>query len=262
MDYVKQKIRIVLPAYNEEENLPKLFGRIDLLANQVPYLDIDVLVVNDGSKDNTLKVAQAYEPKNYTLSAYDLQPNRGLAGALRKGFEIGTEGLKDTDVLVVLDADDSHNPALIEQMVKQVNAGSHLVIASRFQRGARIKGLTEFRKFTGWAAGFIFRICAPITGVRDYTCGYRAYKVSMLRKMNAEYGDKFIEEQGFACMAEVLLKIAAEDAIIHEVPMILRYDFKMGESKMNVMQTVKRTLQLAIFKNRQIKNGSLKPKKL
>ena len=90
----------------------------------------------------------------------------------------------------------------------------------------------------------MFRLFIPIKGVRDFTCGFRAYKVEMLNTVNAKYGDKLIEEQGFACMAEIIIKMGKTGAIIHEMPMILRYDRKIGDSKMNVSKTIKQTLKL------------------
>ncbi len=238
-----QKIHIFLPSYNEALNLPKLLKRIDFLAEQCPYWEFKVIVVNDGSKDDTLSVAENY-PSKIKKQVVDLQPNRGLAGAMRAGFEAAIVGLQGTDIVIALDADDSHNPLLIERMVKQANEGSDIVIASRYRDGARIHGLERYREIASSGAGYLFRIAKPIRGVRDYTCGFRAYKVSILNEVLAKYGDKFIEEQGFSCMAEILIKLSTLKPIIHEVPMILRYDQKEGESKMNFWSTVKKTLHL------------------
>lgn len=240
---MNQKIHIFLPSYNEELNLPRLLSRIDSFAQQVPYWDVKVLVINDGSKDNTLSVAQNFQTK-IKKEVVNLQPNRGLAGAMREGFNNALVGLSDNDAVVALDADDSHNPFLIERMIKQLNEGSDVVIASRYQYGARIYGLEKYREIASWVAGYLFRITAPIKGVRDYTCGFRAYRVSKLKEVMNHYQDNFIQEQGFSCMAEILLKIAKQKAIIHEVPMILRYDRKEGESKLNFFKTVKQTLRL------------------
>jgi dolichol-phosphate mannosyltransferase len=245
---MKQKLHIILPAYNEELNLPNLLGRIDRFAMQVPYADIEVFVINDGSTDNTSIVAKDFR-MSIGKKVIDLVPNRGLAGAMRSGIAEGLTGLNDNDVLIALDADDSHNPFLIERMVKQINEGSDVVIASRYRSGSRIHGLTVFRKFTSWTAGMMFRIFLPVKGVRDYTCGFRAYRAEILRQALSRYKDKFIEEQGFACMAEILLKLAKQKAIFHEVPFILRYDRKKGSSKMKVMKTVRETIGL-IFKYR------------
>lgn len=246
-------ITIVLPAYNEEESLPPLLGRINEAYNLYKW-DASVLVVNDGSKDRTLEVARNFKADIH-IDVLDIQPNSGLANAINMGIRKAIEGLKDTDIVVTLDADDSQNPFLIERMAQQVAEGSDLVIASRYQPGARIKGLKRSRKFFSWAAGSLFRVVVGFEGIKDYTCGFRAYRVNMLRKTIAYYGDKFITQKGFGCMVEILLKVASQSATMNEVPMILRYDLKQGESKMNVSRTMKQTLKLLL----DYKMGRLDP---
>lgn len=246
-------IRIVLPAYNEEESLPPLLQKINEAYNYYKW-DASVLVVNDGSKDNTLAVARSFKA-DIPIDVLDIQPNSGLANAINMGMRKAITGLKDTDIVVTLDADDSQNPFLIQRMAQQVAEGSDLVIASRYQPGARIKGLKRSRTFFSWAAGMLFRVMVGFEGIKDYTCGFRAYRVDMLKKTINYYGDKFITQKGFGCMVEVLLKVASQSATMNEVPMILRYDLKQGESKMNVQKTMKQTLKLLM----DYKTGKLKP---
>jgi dolichol-phosphate mannosyltransferase len=246
-------ITIVLPAYNEEESLPPLLNRINEAYNLFKW-DAHVLVVNDGSKDNTLGVAKAFKG-DIAVDVLDIQPNSGLANAINQGIRKAIEGRKDTDIVVTLDADDSQNPFLIQRMMQQIAEGSDLVIASRYQPGARIKGLKTSRKFFSWAAGLLFRVFVGFEGIKDYTCGFRAYRVDMLRKTISYYGDKFITQKGFGCMVELLLKVASQSATMNEVPMILRYDLKQGESKMNVQKTMKQTLKLLF----DYKTGRINP---
>ncbi len=246
-------ITIVLPAYNEEESLPPLLQRINDAYNLFKW-DASVLVVNDGSKDNTLGVARGFKG-DIKVDVLDIQPNSGLANAINQGMRKAIEGLKDTDIVVTLDADDSQNPFLIQRMMQQIAEGSDLVIASRYQPGARIKGLKASRKLFSWAAGMLFRVFVGFEGIKDYTCGFRAYRVDMLRKTIKYYGDKFITQKGFGCMVEVLLKVASQSATMNEVPMILRYDLKQGESKMNVSKTMKQTLKLLL----DYKMGKINP---
>ena len=246
-------IRIVLPAYNEEESLPPLLHRINEACNLYKW-DASVLVVNDGSRDNTLNVARGFKG-DIPVEVLDIQPNSGLANAINNGIRTAIIGLKDTDIVVTMDADDSQTPFLIQRMALQIAEGSDLVIASRYQPGARIKGLKKSRKFFSWAAGLLFRFAVGFEGIKDYTCGFRAYRVDMLRKTIAYYGDKFITQKGFGCMVEVLLKVASQSATMNEVPMILRYDLKQGESKMNVNKTMKQTLKLLL----DYKTGKLNP---
>ncbi len=247
------KVTIVLPAYNEEESLPPLLGRIDR-ASKLYNWDAEVVVVNDGSKDNTLNVAQNFKA-NVPISVLDLQPNRGLAGALREGLLHAVSISGEDDVIVTLDADDSQNPFLINQMLHEIAIGADLVIASRYQKGAHIRGLKSSRKLMSWAAGMLFRMFVGFDGVKDYTCGFRAYRTSFLKNVMDLYKDNFITQKGFGCMVEVLLKFGSNNAIINEVPMILRYDQKQGASKMQVNRTIKQTLRLLY----SYKTGRLKP---
>lgn len=237
-----QKIILLLPAYNEAESLPNLLERVDELKTTYHY-PIEVLIVNDGSSDETLNIARSYGD-----SFVDIQPNSGLANVLRVGINRAIEMMNHNDILVIMDADDSHPPGLIPRMVQQINEGSDIVIASRYVKGSRIKGLSGLRKFLSRIASFIFQIFTPIKGVKDYTCGYRAYRVQLLKEMVQKYEDKLIEEKGFGSTAEILLKSRKFKPIVHEVPFILRYDLKLSDSKMNVSKTIKQTLKL-IFKN-------------
>ena len=244
------KIRVLLPAYNEELSLPPLLKRLDNF-KQASGLHLDVLVVNDGSVDGTLDVA-----KNYTggirVLVYDQQPNQGLAAAMRNGLRESIAGLEDNDIVVSMDADDSHDPEAMLAMVSKISAGADLVIASRYQPGAEIHGLSPFRKFLSLAAGQMFGIFARVKGAKDYTCGYRAFRVSLVRKAIEHFGDRLIEQQGFACTPEILLKMNVLRPRVEEVPFILRYDLKQGESKMNVGKTTRQAL-LLIWKSRNFK---------
>jgi dolichol-phosphate mannosyltransferase len=247
------KLTIVLPAYNEEQSLPPLLEKINKAYQQYGW-NARVVVVNDGSKDNTLEVAKNYKA-DVPIEVLDLQPNRGLAGAIREGLTYAASISGPNDVIVTLDADDSQNPFLIQRMLHHISEGSDLVIASRYQHGARILGLKASRKLMSWTAGMLFRVFVGFPGVKDYTCGFRAYRAGFLQKVIDIYKDSFITQKGFGCMVEILLKFGTEKAVIHEVPMILRYDLKQGASKMNVNSTVKQTLRLLY----SYKTGSLKP---
>lgn len=239
---MKSKIILLAPAYNEEKSVQGLMARIQLLVDNHD-LDFEFVLVNDGSADKTLEVVKAFKC-TYHVVTIDVQPNQGLANAMRTGLEYAWNHLGDDDILVTMDADDSHNPLLIPRMVQQIHEGSDIIIASRFQKGAVTKGLSSFRQFTGNGAGLFFRFFIGLKNVKDYTCGFRAISGRMLRLAKEKYGNNMIQEQGFSCTAEILLKLSKFDPIIHELPMILRYDRKIGASKMNVAKTIRQTLAL------------------
>jgi dolichol-phosphate mannosyltransferase len=92
----------------------------------------------------------------------------------------------------------------------------------------------------------MFRILFHIPGVSDYSSGYRAYRVSVVKKAFQFWGDEFINQTGFSCMVDILLKLRKMDVVFSEIPLILRYDKKVGNSKMDVKKTIFVTLKLAI----------------
>ena len=241
-------VRIVLPAYNEERSLPPLLNRLDIMFEESD-LSVEVLIVNDGSTDGTVEVIGRYDGP-LPIRLYDCQPNRGLAETIRTGLREAIALARPGEVIVTMDADNSHPPGLIPRMVSQIREGSDVVIASRYQTGSRIRGLSRFRRMMSYAASWLFRIFARVPGVRDYTCGYRAYRAELIEAAFSRYGHELIQQTGFGCMAELLLKLKRLNPIVHEVPLILRYDMKQSDSKMKVARTVRETLAM-LFRSKR-----------
>lgn len=239
---MRTKIHIVLPAYNEEVSLEQLLKRLDFTI-QDSNLDAVVTVVNDGSTDNTINVAKTFKG-NVSIKIIDQQPNRGLAETIKNGLFAVLNESENNDIIIVMDADNSHTPGLMLRMVNLIKEGCDIVIASRYQKGARIRGLSNSRKILSLGASWLFRIFVGIPQVRDYTCGYRAYKSEILKKAFEHYKHNFIRQAGFSCMVEILLRMKKFDPIIEEVPLILRYDMKESLSKMKIGLTIKQTLKM------------------
>ena len=137
----------------------------------------------------------------------------------------------EEDIAIVLDSDNTHNPEHVYQMVNKIRDGFDVAIASRYLRDSRIIGVTKLRQILSIGASWIMRILFPIKGVRDYTCGYRAYNITCLRKALDKFGDKLVEDKGFACMAELLIKLRSMHILAVEVPLILRYDQKKEKAR-------------------------------
>lgn len=239
-----RKVIIALPAYNEEPNLPDLLGRMDTALREV-QIQYQVLLVDDGSTDRTYAVASEWAEK-VPLQVRRHERNLGLGATLRDGLEWARDVAAPNDVIVTMDSDNSHTPELIVRMIRLIREGHDVVIASRFQRGSRVRGVPISRRLLSRLASWLFKLTFPIKGVRDYTCGYRAYKAGVLQESLAS-DPHFFDQDGFQAMVDVLLKLRRKhDLIFGEVPLILRYDLKQGESKMQIGSTITKTLALMV----------------
>ena len=153
------KTLVVIPAYNEALNIEKTVQDIQLNAP-----DVDYVVVNDGSKDNTLDVIQ----KNH-FNHIDGFCNLGLFGAVQTGFKLAMK--ENYDVVIQFDGDGQHSAKYIDAMVKEIENGNDIVIGSRF--------VSEKKPFTARMIGsrLIASAIRIVTGkkVMDPTSGFRAY---------------------------------------------------------------------------------------
>ncbi|GBD25073.1 Undecaprenyl-phosphate mannosyltransferase [bacterium HR30] len=238
-----RKVVLALPAYNEAPNLPALLEAVRdaLEPHFVPY---EVIVVDDGSTDGTAQVARSYA-REMPIVLLQHERNQGLGVTLRDGLKAALERASERDVIVTMDADATHPPGLILRMLQLIEEGFDVVIASRFQPGARVLGVSLLRRLMTRAASLLLRALFPM-GVRDFTCGFRAYRASVIATAFRTYNDAFIDQAGFQCMLDVLLKLRRFGVVMGEVPMVLRYDRKGGASKMKVWRTAWASLRLIL----------------
>lgn len=232
------KIFFVLPAYNEAENLPTLIKRLIEICYRIGKA-YEIILVDDGSTDETDKLTLEYKD-NPIIKTVKHLVNKGLGYAIDKGFKTALKSAKQNDLIITMDADDTHDAFAIPRMVEKFDQGYDLILASRFQRGGGDQGISPIRRTLSHAAGLIFQLIFPIRGVREYTCSYRGYRASLLKKAYEHFGSGFIREKGFNCMLEILVKLSRFSPNIIEVPFTLFYDRKKGKSKMDVKKTLLR----------------------
>ena len=241
------RLFMVLPAYNEEANLKALLANLErtfAVLSRAGY-ERAYVIVDDGSEDGTAAILEERR-RDLPITVIRHQPNQGLGPTIRDGLRRASELSNGDDIVFSMDADNTHPAGLMIPMTQSIQEGNDVVIASRYQPGARVVGLTAWRRFMSFGARVLFQFLFPIHGVRDYTCGYRAYRSRVLKEAFARYGDRFIEHQGFQCMPDILLKLSRLQITFNELPMILRYDLKGGATKMRVGVTVLQTLQLLL----------------
>ncbi len=240
-------IILILPAYNEGVALTPLLSIIATI--RAAHLhNLTVVVVDDGSTDDTVLVVRAARSQNDNdswLSLVSHPVNMGLAQAMRTGIAQALQTAPTDGLIASMDADNSHQPSEMVTMVNRISAGADIVIGSRFRVGAEMRGIPRHRQLFSVGVSILFQIFCPIRGVRDFSCGYRVYRASALREATAVFGEELITEQGFACMTEVLLKMSRLPGLrFAETPICLRYDRKPGPTKMKVWQNVKDMMAL------------------
>ncbi len=244
--HARRTVRIALPAYNEEANMGSLLSSVHEAMEEHPFA-YSVIVVDDGSRDRTVAVVQAFA-KDIPVRLIQHQTNMGLGTTLRDGLLAAVDEADDRDIIVTMDADDTHSPGLILRMTRMINEGYDVVVASRYRPESRVYGVSPLRRFMSGAASLLMRVMFPTRGIRDFTCGFRAYRASVLRAAFARYGQNLVNQEGFQCMVDVLLHLRTMRIIFGEVPFLLRYDQKKGASKMRVWRTAALTLWLLIVR--------------
>lgn len=247
---------IVLPAYNEDQALPALLEDIEQTCAPIPH---QIVIVNDGSTDHTLDVIQNFAQTNRNIHKVNHSQNQGLGAALNSGFQYvlnhnkyddrqlenqAYENQNAPDIVITMDADNTQPADCIPMLYEAICAGADLVIASRYVPGGEQNGLSLGRRGLSWGAGRVMHYFAPIKGVRDYSCGYRAYRLSLLAEGTRQYGPEIIKSRNFSGMVELLLKVAPFAECVTEVPLKLHYELKKGASKMRIWSTIWGYIQL------------------
>jgi dolichol-phosphate mannosyltransferase len=225
----------VVPAFNEEANLPRL---LDDLASRPDLFQPSsrLIIVDDGSSDGTADVAEQYSGP-LRVELLKLGKNQGPGAAFRAGFASALDGSSDEAYVVTLEADTTSDLDALPEMIARAHAGADLVLAS-VHGGGRMVNVGVVRRILSAGAGWVVR---RALGVEAHTVSsfFRVYRASMLRLAADRYGDDLIREAGFACKAELLAKLTRLGARVQEVPVDLDGSRRVGESKMRVFPTLR-----------------------
>ena len=237
-------IYLILPAYNEERNLVKLFKKIN---NLIIVKKIIVILVDDCSSDNTKKF-KSYKYK-FKLIYKRHEKNMGLSLALESGFNFVKDKAKKKDFIITMDSDNTHPIKIIPKMLEIMKKNNpDIVIASRFLSTSKVNGLSFFRKFLSIIAKYIFSYSFPHKNLKEYTCNFRVYRTHLIKELMKN--KKFFKNEDFNIAAKILLSLIRgnKDLKIFEYPLILNYHYKIGSSKMSVLKNIYLTLKLIILK--------------
>lgn len=244
------KITVILPAYNEEDNIRSLVERWQqlrgVLTSKYGY-ELQVVAVNDGSKDRTGEIADELEQEYDNFKLITHSRNKGLGEAVKTAVTYFIKECHDSTHMCLMDCDNTQNPVYLTDMLDRMEITSaDVVIASRYQQGAEVKGVSGIRLLMSGGAKYVFSVLLHVPNVKDYTCGYRLYSRRSLKAASERFGEDLVEESGFTSMVELLYKLFCCGATFAEIPFELRYDYKKGASKMSVIKTAVNSLRLAL----------------
>jgi dolichol-phosphate mannosyltransferase len=231
----KVNLVVVVPAYNEEDNIGIFLDRIQTLPGHLHLRQI--IVVDDGSVDKTREIALSYAAQ-LPVKVVSYDGNQGVGQAFRTGFAASLEVASPDDVIITIEADNTGDLGILPTMIRRIKEGGDLALASCYAPGGGVRGSDWFRIYLSKAANLILKVAYPQLKVATYSSFYRAYRPEILRRALEYYDDHFIEEPGFVCMVEVLVKVNRLTDRISEVPMILSIDERIGRSKMRIFKTI------------------------
>jgi dolichol-phosphate mannosyltransferase len=218
-DAARGRVLIVMPTYNERQNLEIIVGRI---REAVP--DADLLVVDDNSPDGTGDLADKLAESDSNVQVLHRTEKAGLGRAYVAGFTRALEG--GYDLIVEMDADGSHRPEDLPKLLatsKQADA----VIGSRYVPGGTVVNWPKSREFLSKGANLYNRIMLGVQ-VKDATGGFRVYRAATLRRIDLNG----IESAGYCFQIDMTLRVLQAGMTITEVP-ITFVERERGASKMS-----------------------------
>ncbi|MGE0877649.1 MAG: polyprenol monophosphomannose synthase [Acidimicrobiia bacterium] len=238
------RVLVVLPTYNEVENLEEVVQRV---RNAVP--DIDVLVVDDGSPDGTADLADRLCASLGGISVLRRGEKSGLGSAYRAGFRWGME--RGFEAMVEMDSDLSHDPAELPALISAVVHGADLAIGSRYVPGGTIPNWPLGRRLLSRWGNRYAAFCLGLA-VNDSTAGYRCYRTTALQRIDLDT----VRADGYGFQIEMTYRVVRFGGKIVEVP-IAFVDRVRGTSKMSSAIAVEALKLVTVwgFRDRILRRG-------
>ncbi|MBI1882011.1 MAG: polyprenol monophosphomannose synthase [Chloroflexi bacterium] len=244
-------IRVIIPTYNEKDNITELVKRILALP-----VNTQVIVVDDNSPDGTGQIADQLAAQDSRVSVIHRAGKLGLGTAYIAGFKKGlTEG---ADRLITMDADFSHDPAYIPALVSLTNH-YHITIGSRYIPQGGVVNWEWQRRFLSWGANAFARAALSLKA-NDCTAGFRCYHREVLLNIDLDR----IFSNGYSFLVEMLFKCQRQGYRVGEIPIIFA-NREHGQSKISqreiykAMYTVIRLAVTRFRPQRRIQVSTLPP---
>jgi dolichol-phosphate mannosyltransferase len=250
---MRKKAVIIIPTYNERENIQKIVPQIFAVVETIRNYQVDILVVDDTSPDKTYAAVKKMQAKFPRLHLLINSEKAGLGGAYLKGMAEAFGRLK-ADYIFEFDADGSHDPKKLPEFFSKLDDGYDFVIGGRYKNGGRVDPNWPFiRKFYSIVGNLVIMVVLTDFRIRDWTSGYRAISKKVYQAVVKEMqGKRF---SGYTWQIGFLHKAVRKSFRFCEVPIYFK-DRKIGESKLG-SEYIKNTL-IYIFKARAAELAGLR----
>jgi len=226
------KIVIIIPTYNERENIGPLIKALQQQFQQIPGHDMNILVVDDHSPDGTEAIVRQEMERNGNLYLLTGEKS-GLGAAYIRGMDYALSVLK-ADAVFEMDADFSHKPEDVPRMVATLDEGNDFVIGSRYVHGGTIPEEWGFlRRMNSLFGNLVARYLAGLYSIKDCTAGFRAIRSSVLREIDLSG----LKVQGYSFQVALLHAVVLSGAIVKEIPVQFT-DRTRGESKLGLSDII------------------------
>ena len=209
------KVCLVIPTYNEKENIQKLLDKILIVSKKVKKHKIDILILDDNSPDGTEIVVEKYMKIHKNIHLLKGK-KEGLGKAYLRGFTHVLEKY-NFDAVFMMDADLSHDPEEIPNFLRELDSGYDFVIGSRYVEGGDIPDWDFKRRLVSRVGNMFARLVGGMYNVKDCTTGYRAIKTTLLKKIDLSN----LHTKGYAFLSTLLFECIHGGAKIKEIPIIL-----------------------------------------
>jgi dolichol-phosphate mannosyltransferase len=238
----RHKVFVVIPAFNEAQNLPQLLTDLIPRARE---LNARVIFVDDGSTDGTRDVI-ADNRHGYPVTLVRHTVNLGLGRTIDSGMRFALTEAGDDDAIVTIEADNTTDLNDLPTMLARFEEGYDLVVGSPYARGGRMVGVGWFRLLLSRTLSAVFRVLGRLRQVHTFSTVFRVYRAGPLRRAFETYGYLLVREPGYAASVELLLKLHNAGAALAEVPTTNDWTHRRGTSKMRIRPTLLAYFRLVV----------------
>lgn len=243
---------ILIPVLNEAGNIPRLVQDLRALSVEVEKkFDVHVILIDDGSGDNTAELAkESAEKTGVRLTVLRHETNQGPGKAFATAFCYLASLANDNDLVLTMEGDNTSRLELVKQMLVRLAEGFDVIFASPYAYGGKILNTSTYRVFLSSVANLFIKELLGIHGILTVSSFFRLYRVPALKKLQAAYGPGIVERRGFECMVEMTMKMINLQITISEVPMVLDTQARVGKSRMKIIKTIRGYFSLWLLKKK------------